>query len=277
MVQYWYDVWGNHKVVDSNGNEITDANHIGNLNQFRYRGYYFDRETGLYFLQTRYYDPEIGRFLNRDSVNYADPGTINGLNLYAYCLNNPIEYVDPTGEFWETVLDILFIKWDIYNLATNEGWKDWENWAALGADIAFAVVPFATGGGQVVKLASVGDKLNDFNKVTVIGETMARVQTVAQFVNAADNLYDGFKYYNKLSSLGRGGKVLAEIGGKASNLAWLYGKLRTGYTVIDIGIDTLRVNELTGKVARSSSYITERIFLYTWQYRNAWKFLYHIC
>ena len=98
VVQYWYDAWGNHKIVDANGNEITSSNHLGNLNPFRYRGYYYDVETGLYFLQTRYYDPEVGRFLNRDSVEYADPETINGLNLYAYCLNNPVEYVDPTGE-----------------------------------------------------------------------------------------------------------------------------------------------------------------------------------
>ena len=97
MVEYYYDAWGNHKVVDANGDEITDQDDIGNLNPFRYRGYYYDTETGLYFLQTRYYDPEVGRFLNRDSVQYADPETINGLNLYAYCLNNPVEYVDPTG------------------------------------------------------------------------------------------------------------------------------------------------------------------------------------
>ena len=69
VVQYWYDAWGNHKVVDGNGNEITSSTHIGNLNPFRYRGYYYDVETGLYFLQTRYYDPEVGRFLNRDSVS----------------------------------------------------------------------------------------------------------------------------------------------------------------------------------------------------------------
>ena len=97
VVQYYYDAWGNHKVVDANSNEVTSSNHLGNLNPFRYRGYYYDVETGLYFLQTRYYDPEVGRFLNRDSVSYADPQTINGLNLYAYCLNNPVEYVDPDG------------------------------------------------------------------------------------------------------------------------------------------------------------------------------------
>ena len=91
MVQYWYDAWGNHKVVSANGTTITSSTHIGNVNPFRYRGYYYDAETGLYFLQTRYYDPEVGRFLNRDSVQYADPQTFGGLDLYAYCLNNPVE------------------------------------------------------------------------------------------------------------------------------------------------------------------------------------------
>ncbi len=185
-------------------------------------------------------------------------------------------YIDPTGEAWDTVLDIIFIGWDIYNLATNEGWKDWKNWAALGADIAFAALPFATGGSQVVKLANVSDKVSDFSRVTVIGETMTRVQTVSQFVNAADNLYDGFKYYDKLNSLGKGGRVLAEIGGKTSNIMWLYGKARSGYTIIDIGIDISRVSNKTGKLSRSSSYITERIFLSVWQSRNIWKLIYHI-
>ena len=108
MVEYYYDAWGNHKVVDEKGDEITDLDNIGNLNPFRYRGYYYDTETGLYFLQTRYYDPEVGRFLNRDSVEYADPETINGLNLYAYCLNNPVEYADPTGCWsWDIFLQGL--------------------------------------------------------------------------------------------------------------------------------------------------------------------------
>ena len=69
VVEYYYDAWGNHKVVDEKGDEITDQDNVGNLNPFRYRGYYYDTETGLYFLQTRYYDPEVGRFLNRDSVS----------------------------------------------------------------------------------------------------------------------------------------------------------------------------------------------------------------
>ena len=106
VVRYNYDAWGNHRVVNANGEELTEG--IGVLNPFRYRGYYYDTETGLYYLQTRYYDPETCRFISQDSIDYADPETINGLNLYAYCINDPVNNIDPTGtwswkKFWAIV------------------------------------------------------------------------------------------------------------------------------------------------------------------------------
>ncbi|MEI3533489.1 MAG: RHS repeat-associated core domain-containing protein [Bacilli bacterium] len=265
VVEYRSSSYGEVENIHDNSKiEISAKDHL------RYKGYIYDEETRLYYLKTRYYDPEIGRFISPDSIDYQSPESINGLNLYAYCGNDPINMVDPTGHFWDTVLDILFIGWDIYNLITNEGYKDWKNWAALLVDLAFAAIPFVTGGGgQVVKLANVADDISDFSKVTVIGESMSREQTISQFVNATDNLYDGFKSYKKLSSLGKGGKVLAEIGGKSSNIAWLYGKLRSGYKVIDIGIDTVRTT-------RSSSYIVERITIAIWKSRNIWKWIYHL-
>lgn len=97
VVKYAYDAWGRHNITDGSGEQITDLNHIANLNPFRYRGYYYDTETQLYYLQTRYYDPETGRFISQDDIDYADPETINGLNLYAYCANNPVMNVDPNG------------------------------------------------------------------------------------------------------------------------------------------------------------------------------------
>ena len=97
MVKYVYDAWGNHAVHDASGNEITSSSHIGIINPFRYRSYFYDVETGLYYLKTRYYDPEICRFISMDSIEYADHETINGLNLYAYCNNNPVNMCDPTG------------------------------------------------------------------------------------------------------------------------------------------------------------------------------------
>jgi len=89
-------VLGNHNI-------ITDVNGIGSLNPLRYRGYYFDDETGLYHLSTRYYDPETGRFINADDITILDESrdNINGLNLYAYCSNNPIMFIDPSGQFWD--------------------------------------------------------------------------------------------------------------------------------------------------------------------------------
>ena len=99
MVKYKYDAFGMCKALSERDIEITVSNHIGTLNPFRYRSYYFDTETNLYFLKTRYYDPETGRFITIDDISYLDPESINGLNLYAYCGNNPVNCVDPTGEF----------------------------------------------------------------------------------------------------------------------------------------------------------------------------------
>ena len=97
VVRYKYDAWGNHVVLNPDGSENESSTFIGNINPFRYRGYYYDVETGLYYLKTRYYDPETGRFITIDDVSYLAPDTINGLNLYAYCGNNPIKYIDSFG------------------------------------------------------------------------------------------------------------------------------------------------------------------------------------
>ena len=87
---YDYDAWGNCTVYDSSGAAI------GDLNPLRYRGYYYDAETGFYYLQSRYYDPAICRFINADGL-FTD-GFV-GSNLFAYCVNDPVNTVDPTGNF----------------------------------------------------------------------------------------------------------------------------------------------------------------------------------
>ncbi len=95
LCTYEYDSWG--KVIsikDNNGNIIEDTSHIGIINPFRYRSYYYDKETKLYYLNSRYYNPEWGRFINADGIIKAEA---NKYNLYIYCKNNPIKYVDYTG------------------------------------------------------------------------------------------------------------------------------------------------------------------------------------
>lgn len=109
--RYVYDAWGNHKVYNAIGSEIgAEVLNIGNVNSIRYRGYYWDKEFGLYYLQSRYYDPMLGRFISADSVEYLQPDSVSGLNLYAYCGNNPVMYTDPTGCSW------------------NSFWNDVGNW-----------------------------------------------------------------------------------------------------------------------------------------------------
>ena len=99
VAKYIYDAWGDHKVLDAAGTENTSDDFIGNINPIRYRGYYYDTETNLYYLINRYYDSETGRFISPDYIGYAlmNIADIDGLNLYAYCLNNPVIYSDPEG------------------------------------------------------------------------------------------------------------------------------------------------------------------------------------
>ena len=97
---YEYDAWGNVlSVTDQNNNAITSATHIGNLNPFRYRGYYLDSETGFYYLLSRYYDPVTHRFINSDGY-FQSGSIILDANTFAYCANNPVNYSDPTGEHY---------------------------------------------------------------------------------------------------------------------------------------------------------------------------------
>mgnify|MGYP003293027959 CR=1 FL=1 len=96
LASYEYDAFGN--IVSINHGSLTGDNlKVINNNPFFFKDYYYDEETSLYYLLSRYYNPEIGRFISPDSVDYLDPTSINGLNLYAYCNNDPVNYCDPSG------------------------------------------------------------------------------------------------------------------------------------------------------------------------------------
>ena len=128
VVSYAYDAWG--KVLSVTGSNIE----LGNINPFRYRSYYYDSDIEMYYLQSRYYDPEVCSFINSDDVNYIGlAGTVGSYNPFAYCENNPVNKLDKTGTFgtplqWAfaiigAIIGLPFGKWLANKLGYYRGWK----------------------------------------------------------------------------------------------------------------------------------------------------------
>ena len=105
---YTYDAWGNFNYSLASGNTALETRIVFRLNPFRYRGYYYDVETGLYYLQSRYYNPEWGRFLNADGYVSTGAGML-GYNMFVYANNNPVMFLDPTGEFPWLIIGIIAV------------------------------------------------------------------------------------------------------------------------------------------------------------------------
>ena len=158
MVRYRYDGWGNHVVLNPDGSKNESSTFIGNINPFRYRGYYYDTTLKLYYLKTRYYDPETGRFITIDDISYLAPDTINGLNLYAYCGNNPVMRIDENGNaWWEWLLlgvaVVLSVAAVVVGTALSGG-----TFAILGGILSGAGSGFLIGaGGSIITQGLVSD------------------------------------------------------------------------------------------------------------------------
>lgn len=132
VAEYVYNAWGEKlHILDSDGNEITSSSNIAIINPLRYRGYYYDTETGFYYLQSRYYDPVNHRFINADAYATTDPTDAISCNMFAYCGNNPMSFIDFSGAKAVAIdpSDLsgyaggdlsLFLLWLFYDLITND-------------------------------------------------------------------------------------------------------------------------------------------------------------
>ena len=177
---YTYDTWGNViSVTDINGKEITNENNIGLMNPIRYRGYYYDSEIGMYYLQSRYYNPQVGRFISADSLFSQD--SVFGNNLFAYCLNNPINMIDTTGQWPKWVSGAIDIVSGTAQIVCGIALGIATGWSGVGA-VAGAVLiangagTFSQGVGKIVNSVAKKEVLREDNivrtTVTHVGETI---------------------------------------------------------------------------------------------------------
>ena len=186
VAKYEYNAFGEiTAITNASGTDVSaNATHIANINPFRYRGYYYDTETGFYYLQTRYYDPVVGRFINRDTseILTATPTGLTDKNLFAYCDNNPIMRIDQGGQFWDIVFDVVSLVTSVVDVCKNPS-DPWA-WAGLAGDVV-DLVPFVTCVGETVKVAKTANKV------------VEAVDTVHDAAKTADNITDSARAVTK--------------------------------------------------------------------------------
>ena len=185
MATYDYDEWGNCTVnvlaADNNGHAVDSPDHIAYANPFRYRGYFYDAETGFYYLNSRYYDPGTGRFVNGDSLLQTHGGSVLATNMFSYCENNPCGHSDSNGK-WAGLDDLIAaaagaivgvasqLISDVVASALTGYWQfsSWETYvgAAVGGAVGGVVSLYAS----PVVGAAVGGGVS-----TLVGQTLERV------------------------------------------------------------------------------------------------------
>ena len=207
--RYVYDAWGDIvSVTDANGNAITDQNHVANRNPIRYRGYYYDTESGLYYLNSRYYDPVTCRFINLDNQISSD-SDLTGLNLFSYCGNNPVNRADPTGHAW------------------------W-HWALAAAVVVVAAVAVvATAGGVVAGAAAVGAVASGCAATSTAATVAAGafIGAATAFGLSAISAATSSKSVSEFNAKGNWGTVAGTAAGAAIGGAGAYVSSKTGGTV----------------------------------------------
>ena len=197
VVEYSYDSWG--KVIEISGNQ-----ELGKRNPFRYRGYYYDEETGFYYVGSRYYDPEVCRFINADTEEAfsADYQNFSQYNLYAYCWNNPVNMSDDNGD-----------------------WPGWATKVVIGAAaIAIGAAAVAlTGGGATAILPAIVSSL--------------KVAATSAAISAGTNAIS-----NRVSTGSWKGSGKALLNGAADGFMW--GGITAGATTVALASKGVYVNKI---------------------------------
>ena len=179
VVSYTYDSWGKLLSIEGSAKDT-----IGVQNPFRYRGYYYDTETGFYYLNSRYYDPSVGRFLNGDAEMAGIGGAIRGYNLFAYCFNNPVNAIDLSGNMPKWLVGVFNIVSGGLQMAAGIILGAATSWSGVGAVAGGLLV--ANGAATITQ--GIGQIVNDVSQSNIMREdNMIRtgVQAVGQLIGGS--------------------------------------------------------------------------------------------
>lgn len=166
---------------DSYGNICSETGDMAYYVKIRYRGYYYDNETGFYYLQSRYYDPSIGRFISADQPELIPSLAMNigQLNLYAYCNNDPISYTDESGEGIVAIIAVLVVCAVIGGtiggvVSYNKGNTGWD----LTKDIILGTAMGFAGGGLLMAVGGAGIMVFSSGAKIIFGVSALRVSAI---------------------------------------------------------------------------------------------------
>ena len=213
LVEYEYDAWGNCSIVYTH----SAYGSFGEINPIRYRSYFYDFETGFYYLQSRYYDPAIRRFISADDPGMIGAsGTFLSYNLYAYCENNPINLIDSGGRFGTP------IQWAMAAIGAIAGWYfgdyvahqlgyhwGWQYWIIRSGVVI---------GGAVIGWFA-GTAITAIAKAFLIAHpsVMAKIPQGVLWFLGLSNLQTKLNFQNEVKLLEHYTKHASEWGGKFLN------------------------------------------------------------
>ena len=243
VVKYNYNAYGEHDITGSN-------TQIGYINPFRYKGYYYDDESGFYYCKSRYYVVDWCRWLTQDSIDYIDSESIGGINLFTYCNNNPVMYVDRSGHFAiSTFLISVGIGALVGVISTGvsdaidgglfDGSHDWRDY--VGSGIAGAIGGLAGGFGlhslvAGIGFSALGDTVGglisgDINSWESFGQTLALSVGMSILSAGASGIFGnilGNRQYSSIRNYSKNNNTVNKMLSKMSSSYRGLSKLKIG-------------------------------------------------
>ena len=244
VASYNYGAWGNYSVHDDKGAKITKASFIGHINPLRYRGYYYDRETRLYYLQSRYYDFANCRFINADTFATTDANGFLSANMFAYCENNPVMRTDEDGEVAHIIVGAIigvafqYVCDVASGLRAGHSLSEALNPGTVGSTYADYIAAAASGALAASGIGAVGAVAANtmFSSVTYLADRSIKNEKV-----------NGAEWLEATAT----GFISGIIGGSGANAKKVVGVINYSRNVVKTAVSPKRIAMYRGKITSS--------------------------